>query len=66
MDLKSFKLRLVRAILQCEDPELLEAVQQILNLDRSPPAISPGDLPDDARELQQSLDELFGDPGKSH
>lgn len=60
MDHKSLKLMLVREILRCEDPEVLQAVQQLLLLDREPAPDQASDpLPEDARELQQTLDDLF-------
>lgn len=61
MDLKTFKLKLVQEILRCEDPEVLRAVQQVLLLDRKRGETGPPSAPltGDARELQQSLDDLF-------
>lgn len=73
MDLRTLKLQLIRRILQTDDAQLLQTAAQLLEMDReeapdtlSSPGSTPfpppaGDTPldEDARELQDSIDEVF-------
>jgi hypothetical protein len=66
------KLRLIRQILECEDPEVLQIISQVLQLRRMPPGFSAekeiqnpaSDRPatfseGDLADLQQSINEVF-------
>lgn len=69
MDIDTLKLRLIRRILQIEDPEVLRNLVRLLEgADRQrkagqpiegfpPPSSTP--LDEDAREIQDSIDETF-------
>jgi len=70
MDLDPLKLRLIRRILQIEDPEVLRTLVRLLEgaelrgeaelpIDGFPPPPSSTPLDEDAREIQDSIDETF-------
>ncbi len=73
MDLRTLKLQLIQRILQTDDAQLLQTAAQLLEIDREdapdtlsspgstpfPPPTSDTPLDEDARELQDSIDEVF-------
>ncbi len=65
MEINQWKIKLVKALLDCDDPNLLEAVEQLLNLHAPPvtrgiePPSTDSSLDQDTLDLQQSIDDLF-------
>lgn len=73
MDTKSLKLKIINRLLRVDDPEILRTVAGILDLNEitppdKPNTIYPTDFPpppsstpldEDAREIQDSLDDIF-------
>lgn len=67
MDIRLTKLALIKAISQCEDPELLSTLAAVLEIEQTvstqppqthrPPWESAGSS--DTTDLQQSIDDIF-------
>ncbi len=67
IDINHYKLRIIQAIMQCEDQEVLETIEQLLKMAPSsgeaPVFQSPSAFPENTelRDLQQSIQDVFGD-----
>lgn len=67
MDIRSLKLALIKAISQCEDPELLSTLAAVLKIEKTRSSQSaqthrpPWESNDssDTTDLQQSIDDIF-------
>ena len=76
MDAKQKKLAIIQQILQVEDPNVLDTIWQLLRLNETsshtPPKLEQdpllelldgekgNNLDEDAQDLQQSIDDIFG------